>query len=105
VDAKRARERSRMVLDEANELFKSFCKYLEIRRSTVQGAPTLITEDDPRYYGVFTKRAIREGEDIITVHHPFGISLEQDSTQCYNCFRDLASCSGTDIRAFIVVPA
>ncbi|KAN0101871.1 hypothetical protein V8E51_012381 [Hyaloscypha variabilis] len=53
---------SRIVVDGANEQLKTFSKCLEIRRATVQSGSPPIREDDPRYYGVYTKRFIRKGQ-------------------------------------------
>jgi hypothetical protein len=38
------------MVDEANEQFKTFSKFLEIRRSAVRPGPASIRGDSPRYY-------------------------------------------------------
>jgi hypothetical protein len=54
-------------------------------------------------YGIFAVGDISRGEQILTVTHPFGISLEQTVSRCYNCFKDLDSC-GSNIYSFECCP-
>lgn len=86
--AKKSTFRHQNVMDCANRDLKQHSKVLRIQKSKKHG------------FGMFAKRAIKEGEVILKVPTPFGISYEQldtderTATQCYNCFQKLEDSSG-----------
>jgi hypothetical protein len=78
------RVRSASVIQAANQELKNCSNNLEIRHSPIQGHDC---------YGLFATRHIRAGEKVLDGTLPFAVSPEQGITQCYNCFRELASCA------------
>lgn len=81
--AENFRVRNKNLIDAANHKLKQHSKVLSIRKSDIHG------------YGMFAKRAIKEGEILLRTPTPFGVSYEQLDTdeqavtQCYNCFKKL----------------
>jgi hypothetical protein len=77
------RVRSKTVIQAVNEDLNHCSDCLEVRRSPIQGVSAC--------YGMFATRRIRAFETILYATNPFSVSLEQTTTQCYNCFQVLAT--------------
>lgn len=90
------------MIDEANEKMKTFSKGLEIRPSEIGSTRTKGKDD--ACYEMFATKNIESGERILIATHPFGVSLEQGITQCYNLFKQLASDNPASIVASSCCP-
>jgi hypothetical protein len=77
------RVRNDTIIRAANQELKTCSDSIEIRLSLIQGV-----ED---CYGAFATRKIRRGEKFLRGIFPFAVSPEQGITQCFNCFRLMAS--------------
>ena len=103
MSAKFRQYRSPSIVEKASLQLKAYSKCIEIRPSSLRNTGSSPGAEGEICYGIFAVGDINRGEQILTATHPFGISLEQTGSQCYNCFKDLGS-RGSNIRSFECCP-
>jgi hypothetical protein len=95
--------RSPSIFEKASLQLKAYSKCLEIRLSSLRNTGSSPGAEGGICYGIFAVGDIYRGEQILTATHPFGISLEQTGSRCYNCFKDLGPRS-SNIHSFDCCP-
>ncbi|EKD15000.1 wd and tetratricopeptide repeat protein [Drepanopeziza brunnea f. sp. 'multigermtubi' MB_m1] len=81
--------RTQAVIDEANVQLETLSDCLQIQPSTLPWST--LQNNTTLSYGMFATKDVQTGHIILNAAHSYGVSLEQSTTQCYNCYKSLIS--------------